>query len=185
LTGEIFNTAIRLLDVEYKYRDDPIDKYIPSFAYRPHGWSANRYDNSTPVTRPPITFRQLASHLSGMGRDYPPENIQNPTFPRSEWNRTREMPTEENILEAIRTYPLIAPQYKYPIYSNTGFNVLGMANLAAAQQAYPNKSRYATFEELIKADIFDPIGLDSSFYEIPPGFENRMAVSLPYPQEAV
>lgn len=55
----------------------------------------------------------------------------------------------------IASLPLVAEPYTYPIYSNTGFSLLGWALTAAA-----NASSYA---ELIQKDIFTPLGLGSSF----------------------
>lgn len=165
-------------------RDDPVDKYIPSFAYLPYGWSAHIKSPAAPITRPPITFRQLASHLSGLGRDYPPLRISNPTSPISEWNMTEDEHTVDSILHAVRTHPLVAPQWTYPIYSNTGFNVLGWANLAASQMAAVD-DKIQSFSELIKTDIFNPVGMNSSFFSTPPGLEHRLAVSHLDPFEAV
>jgi CubicO group peptidase (beta-lactamase class C family) len=169
------------------HRDDPIDQYIPSFAYRPYGWSSKQTIDLPPVTRPPITFRQLASHLSGLSRDLPPTNILNPTSPTEEWNGTRPEVTVQSILETIRSTPLVAPQWTYPIYSNTGFCVLGWANLAAAQMATAKEGLQPihTFPQLMKRDIFGPLGMNSSFFSVPPGYEGRLAVSRVQPEEAV
>lgn len=107
--------------------------------------------------------------------------------PISEWNETQETPTVESVLHAIRSHPLIAPQWTYPVYSNTGFNVLGWANLAASQIAASAQGvrSVETFSELIKKDIFEPVGMNSSFYSIPPGLENRVAVNHLDPEESV
>ena len=35
------------------------------------------------------------------------------------------------MFEAVAKYPLVAPQYTFPVYSNTGFDILGYCNVAA------------------------------------------------------
>ncbi|KAJ7925981.1 beta-lactamase/transpeptidase-like protein [Mycena leptocephala] len=137
----------------------------------------NKYasDNS------PITLRQLASHLSGLGRDYPPEDV-GETWPAPLLMEIQDHgfkglvdETLEGLLDAVAKYPLVAPQYTFPIYSNTGFDVLGLCNVAADKLA-TGKER--TFRELMQDHVFDPLGLNSSFYEVPNG---RLAAQIAVP----
>ncbi|KAG8916832.1 hypothetical protein FRC00_014344, partial [Tulasnella sp. 408] len=144
--------------------DDPVEKYVKKFTYYPHGWEeylSESQEGSTPGERKgkrdPITLRQLATHMAGIGRDYPPATI--PTWPKIDpRNITRQLPNStEPILETIRELPLIAPPYTYPIYSNTGFNVLGWA-VAAAAGGKPED-----YPDILHQDIFKPLGLSSAF----------------------
>ncbi|KIO26859.1 hypothetical protein M407DRAFT_23917 [Tulasnella calospora MUT 4182] len=144
--------------------DDPVEKYVKNFTYYPDGWEeylSESHEGSTSGERKrkgdPITLRQLASHMAGIGRDYPPVTV--PGWPKFDRRKiVHNLPnTTEPILEMIKELPLVAPSYTYPIYSNTGFNVLGRA-VAAAAGGKPED--YADF---LHRDIFEPLGLSSAF----------------------
>lgn len=64
--------------------------------------------------------------------------------------------------EAIAQYPLIVSSYSYPIYSNTGFAVLGWCNVAAAKQL--NKTSPNTYAGLLHRDIFAPLHMKGSSF---------------------
>lgn len=110
--------------------------------------------------------------MSGIGRDYPPFDF--PRWPyfttpndsrlqghltthsTSPWANPKEMK------QAIARYPLIVPSYSYPIYSNTGFAVLGWCNVAAAKQlnnTFPN-----TYAGLLQRDVFTPLHMTGSSF---------------------
>ncbi|KAJ7446452.1 beta-lactamase/transpeptidase-like protein [Mycena galericulata] len=151
--------------------DDPVTKFLPNFTHPSYGWSDFLNGNKYPAEKEPITLRQLASHLSGLGRDYPPTDVgERWPAPFPEDLKTSEKRTHMNasskappFLEAVATYPLVAPQYTFPVYSNTGFDVLGLCNVAASTLA-TGKAR--TFRELMQNDVFGPLGLNS-FYGVP------------------
>ncbi|KAG9002541.1 hypothetical protein FRB90_011361 [Tulasnella sp. 427] len=137
--------------------DDPVEKYLKNFTYRSGGWDDYLSDRLTSRKSDPITLRQLATHMSGIGRDYPPVNV--PSWPKIDpRDLMHNLPnTTDPILDTIKKVPLVAPPYTYPIYSNTGFNVLGWSVAAAAggkPEDYPN---------ILHRDIFEPLGLTSAF----------------------
>lgn len=49
-------------------RDDPVEKHLPNVTYPSYGWSEylNGMEHDVIDSRPHITLRQLASHLSGV-----------------------------------------------------------------------------------------------------------------------
>lgn len=135
----------------------------------------------------PITLRQLASHMagrnfswlllavcssyiSGIGRDYPSNNLDNwpidvpadfPVPPHRFDDFTKIL------LDSVAKYPLILPQYSYPVYSNAGIDLLGLSNIAANRLASSQSDQEPqTHRELLQRDIFDPLGLNSSFYRL-------------------
>ncbi|KAJ7170077.1 beta-lactamase/transpeptidase-like protein [Mycena filopes] len=142
--------------------DDPVSKFLPTFTTPSYGWS--EYLNGTESTPndSPITLRQLASHLAGIGRDYPPYD-----------NKSTMNDTLEALLEAVEKYPLVAPQYTFPIYSNAAMNLLGHCNLVADISATRKEKNYA---ELIHDGIFKPLGLKHSFYEVPDDLAAQIAI---------
>ncbi|KAF5325427.1 hypothetical protein D9619_009769 [Psilocybe cf. subviscida] len=162
--------------------DDPVEKYLPEFAPPSYGWANymdGRYDSTfkMQLERPRVSLRQLASHLAGIGRDYPPEDI-------GEWpidfsNGFADFylqkmlgvsdHTYEGVMEAISQNPLVNVPYEFPIYSNTGMNLLGLSNIAA-NKLFSNVSAAEpqTHRDLIQRDIFNPLGFNSSFFQVPP-----------------
>ncbi|KAG8908654.1 hypothetical protein FRB99_004942 [Tulasnella sp. 403] len=141
--------------------DDPVNKHLPNFTYYQFGWAEylqgklETVDQTQQRAADPITLRQLASHMGGIGRDYPPLSVDTwPVFdPRHLPNFTS--PSAEEVIKAIESHPLTTPQYTYPTYSNAGFNLLGYTLVAAA-----NASSYP---ELLQKGIFDPLNLSSTF----------------------
>jgi len=125
--------------------DDPISKFIPELDYKTQEHSgADKHDEV-------ITFRKLMSHMAGLFRDHPLGDLSKP------------FPNTTGILEFIADSHLIMPQYKFPSYSNMGFALLGAANVAAAQ-AREGSSAPRNYDDLVKRDIFDKLGMsDSSF----------------------
>jgi CubicO group peptidase (beta-lactamase class C family) len=115
----------------------------------------------------------------GIGRDYPPYELrdwpQDSLKPLLEGIRAKSsadipFPKRDyaHLVESVNKYPLINLPYDYPIYSNTGMDLLGLANVAANNhsQAHPEIEPH-THEDLIKRDIFGPLKLNSSFYRVP------------------
>ncbi|KAF8167663.1 beta-lactamase/transpeptidase-like protein [Crassisporium funariophilum] len=166
--------------------DDPVEKYLPEFSPPSYGWAEylNGDEQSNHNETPRITLRQLASHLAGIGRDYPPADL-------GEWpdNDPLEVPRQAgipgrpersytSIIKALSQYPLINIPYEYPIYSNTGIDLLGLSNIAANKlQSSDPAGEPGTHKELLLRDVFEPLGLNSSFYRVPEsGLKAHIAV---------
>ncbi|KAG8888142.1 hypothetical protein FRB98_008334 [Tulasnella sp. 332] len=140
--------------------DDPVDRFLTNFTYNNGDWRDHLYTNgdafsASPQSPPPITLRQLASHMSGVGRDLPPILIK--SWPKIDpVNISVEIRTKEAILKSISNLPLVVPQYSLPVYSNTGFALLGWTLTAAANTT-------STYADLVHRDVFEPLNLSSSF----------------------
>lgn len=178
-------------DLSCAIRDDPVQKYLPDFKYNPNAY--------TPGARPlepeqaPITLFQLATHMSGLGRDWPPGTAA--SFP----NGTEcsgpppinclPFPEHGDFFRAIKTHHLMAPPLAYPSYSNTGFGLLGLVLVAANRAASKDPANEpSTYAELVKRDVFDPLGLTGSHFlktkeneesVIIPSQYGELTVSLP------
>jgi CubicO group peptidase (beta-lactamase class C family) len=142
-----------------------VNRFFPEFTYRAEGWQEYLKHANQPIQPKkiePITLRQLASHMSGIGRDYPSVNFEDwphgtpPGFPPESG-----FPTKKEIMKSITENPLVAPQYSYPIYSNTGFALLGWCNTAADETVTGNSISHA---EIIHRDIIEPLGLNGSSF---------------------
>ncbi|KAJ7775676.1 beta-lactamase/transpeptidase-like protein [Mycena maculata] len=158
--------------------DDPVDKFLLDFSYASGGW-ADRGETSGP-----ITLRQLASHMSGLTREFPRGNMKN-------WPHSMEgtgpppmngcpFPTTEQMLKGLKKYPLTIPMYSYPVYSNVGMAVLGQVAVAANEafeksQNIPDSP--TTWAGLAERDIFDPLGLNGSSFVVTPNNKAHVAVA--------
>jgi CubicO group peptidase (beta-lactamase class C family) len=139
-TGSIsksFTAVLMMQMVEKGYfkLDDAVEKYFPEINNL-----ADRPEDTNPVT-----FRQLASHTSGLSRE--PNLKGAASGPISQW--------EDQILASIpKTSYLTLPEEKYS-YSNIGFGILGLAVSRAAGKP---------FMDLVQEHIFSPLGMASSFF---------------------
>ncbi|KAJ7165664.1 beta-lactamase/transpeptidase-like protein [Mycena crocata] len=160
--------------------DDPVDKFLPDFSYTSGGW-ANR---AATESLAPITLRQLASHMSGLTREYPRGNMNN-------WPHSLEgtgpppsngcpFPTTDQLIIGLKKYPLTIPTYTYPVYSNVGMALLGQVAVAANrafEEAQSIVVSPGTWPALAQRDIFDPLGLNGSAFVATPHNKAHVAVA--------
>jgi hypothetical protein len=124
-----------------------------------------------------------ANRSPGIGRDYPPLDIgewpQIPSISTLRHMRGQgDLPLPDRgqrsfaeLVKSVNKYPLINLPYEYPIYSNSGMDLLGLSNIAAnKRRAGSNpEDEPQSHEDLVRRDIFDPLGLNGSFYRVPYG----------------
>ncbi|KAJ7250691.1 hypothetical protein C8J57DRAFT_1354542, partial [Mycena rebaudengoi] len=106
-------------------------------------------------TAPPITHFQLATHMSGLRRDWPPGNVAN--WPKAMIG-AGPPPTNGPGLP-FPTQNLLSAPSKKP----TRIGVLGLA-LVAANRLVNGKSEPSSYAALLKKDIFGPLGLNESHF---------------------
>lgn len=93
------------------------------------------------------------------------------------------MCTKDDIIRAIASRPLAFEPWTRPLYSNTGFNLLGWATAEAYKRRAKassdesvNTVASTTMEDLLEKDVFKPLDMiDSSFF-VPEEKRNRVAV---------
>lgn len=147
------------------HRDDHVDNYLPEFKYRLDGFDPLEAPPSR--SEAPITLFQLASHMSGLGRDWPPGTVLN--WPNSMMGggppptNGLPFPSHEAIFEATSKHYLTSPPFNYPAYSNTGLGLLGLAMVAASRKAFGPKEPVA-YSDLLKRDVFDALGMNGSHF---------------------
>ena len=152
-TGSISKTFTATLALQLHERgvidlDDAVAKYFPEI----------RGLADPPVDPATITFRQLASHTAGLVREPGLEGAA--AGPIQLW--------EARILESIPTTGFETPPGTAYSYSNIGFGILGMALSRASG---------VPFVELVETLIFDPLGMDDSFFVLSdPDHIARMSV---------
>lgn len=97
----------------------------------------------------PITIRRILTHSSGLPResDYP--YWSGPDF---------VFPTHEQIVERLSDQATLYPSGRYFQYSNLGLTLLGEIVTEASERS---------FDEYMRAEILDPLGMSDTFTEIP------------------
>ncbi|MBS1566468.1 MAG: beta-lactamase family protein, partial [Bacteroidetes bacterium] len=128
--------------------DEPVAKYLPEI--KQLKWKEGN-DTSE------ITFRELASHTAGLARE--PRLPNAAAGPIGEW--------ENKLLSSIPATDVVFPPGTKFSYSNIGYGILGLALSRAAHQP---------FMQMVENRIFKPLHMSSSFYVIPAGYEQRVAV---------
>ncbi|KAI8970736.1 beta-lactamase/transpeptidase-like protein [Trametes punicea] len=166
-TGKVF-TVLEGLILEQKgviSWTDPVEKYLEDFTYRIDGLDPE--SSADAQERPPITLFQLATHMSGLGRDWPPGTVSN--WPRDLYGagppptNGLPFPSKDALMAAIAKHHLTSPPWFHPAYSNPGTGVLGLA-LAAASSAATGDKSVIHFADLLKRDIFEPMGMNDSHF---------------------
>jgi CubicO group peptidase (beta-lactamase class C family) len=93
--------------------------------------------------------------------------------------------TREDLLKAIASRPLAFEPYTRPLYSNTGFNLLGWAVAKAASQSSEklisqdsqlSQAKSVTLEDLLSKDVFEPLKMQDSSFWVPLGKRDNVAV---------
>lgn len=126
--------------------------------------------------------------MSGLGRDWPAGTV-------SDWPRSLvgggppptnglPFPSHSSLYEAIRNHHTTSPPNTNPAYSNTGTALLGMA-LVAANKAALEPDGPSTYAELVKRDIFEPLGMNDSHFLATDANKHLVVVPSKAPEVAV
>lgn len=93
--------------------------------------------------------------------------------------------SREDVLKAIASRSLAFEPWTRPLYSNTGFNLLGWATAQAAAAAHAKIDNNETFEDemssptledLLQDDVFGPLGMKDTSFWVPLEKKNDVAV---------
>lgn len=166
----ITSTAVMMLWEEGKFRlDDPVSKFIPEFK-NTQVLSGFRYQDTSYTTMPAnheITIRHLLTHTSGIGYGvidgderfkmiYAKAGI-------TDLFTTRPITIEESV-KKLAALPLHHNPGEKFTYSE-GLDVLGY--LIEIVSGMP-------FDEFLRKRIFDPLGMDDTWFYLPKSRANRL-----------
>ncbi|GAA3523745.1 hypothetical protein GCM10022393_43240 [Aquimarina addita] len=128
--------------------DDPIENYFEEIK------NSNGYSEATK-----ITFRQLASHTSGLVREPTLKNAASGII--EEW--------DDKVVQSIPyTFFESKPGERYS-YSNIGYGILGVALSRAAD---------TPFIKLVENKIFKPLQMTNSFFIVPDRKTEHLAIGM-------
>lgn len=154
--------VLRLVDQGKVGLDDPVSRYIPSFADVKvfAGGSAD-----APVLRAPdspITVRQLLNHTSGLPYGLTPGPVDT-IFARARLYRAEH--TLEQFTDSLARIPLLfspGTQWSY----GSGLDVAGRVIEAASGQ---------TLDRFLEDEVFGPLGMRDTGFRIRPEMRRRLA----------
>ncbi|KAG8967547.1 hypothetical protein FRC03_009800 [Tulasnella sp. 419] len=162
--------------------DDPVEKFLPDFNCQTRAWTHrldfdDEYEEEDPSHNHPITLRTLTCHMSGLGTLYPTKIVNNwPTNQRG----TQDFTNREDIMDCIKITPLVTTPYSFPIYSSVGITLLGWCNVATEEIAFTRDPTHLKVENhalQLERDIFDPLGMYDSYFDVPERKIDRLAVA--------
>lgn len=169
-TKAITSTAVMILWEEGKFQlDDPISKYIPEFS-NPQLLESFNEDDSTFTTKPAgkeITIRHLITHTSGIGYGMIDGDEQfRKMYAKAgiiDAFSTENVTIEDNIkkLAGLPLHHVPGEKWTY----SEGLDVLG--RFVEIISGKP-------FDQFLKERIFDPIGMEDTYFYLPQDKANRL-----------
>ncbi len=139
---------MKLRDAGKLNLDDPVSRFIPEIAL--------------PIIpgEKTITLRQLASHSSGLPREF-----------EMDYNTSKIFPDIDVLLEQLECITPIHLPYKKCHYSNVGYTLLGHTLEVAGGRKYA---------ELIEEHVTSPLGMKNTFCDIPESCEKSPVTGYIY-----
>jgi len=149
ITKTFTATLLMLLVEDGKLKlDDPVENYLPEIKNL-HGYDDNHK----------ITFRQLASHTSGLKRE--------PAMQGYDVGRLEQW--EEKLLSCIPYTSFNSKPGEHFLYSNIGYALLGLAISRAVGVPYM---------QLVQQRILTPLHMDDTFFALPDDKIARIAEGM-------
>jgi CubicO group peptidase (beta-lactamase class C family) len=119
-----------------------------------------------PAGGPPITFRHLATHTAGLAREPGVSHAGRGAY--ADWR--------DRLITAIPFAEVVRPPGEAYHYSNVGYALLGLALERAAGKPY---------EALVRELVLDPLGMSSSWFQVPAAERWRLAEGYVNPSREV
>jgi CubicO group peptidase (beta-lactamase class C family) len=169
-TKAITSTAVMMLWEEGKFRlDDPISKYIPDFGKAEILETFNESDSSY-TTRPAenqITIRHLLTHTSGLGYGVIDGD-----------ERFQKIYAKAGITDLFTTENIsigesVKKLGKLPLHHNPGDTFVYSEGLDVLGYFIEVVSGMP-FDEFLRERLFDPLGMDDTWFYLPKEKENRL-----------
>ncbi|EED16113.1 beta-lactamase, putative [Talaromyces stipitatus ATCC 10500] len=166
--SKLWTVLLFLVTAGEAHLHDPVTKWVPELQAAIN--AAPGDDSVDYVSWEDVTIQELASHLSGVGRDYAfsdlatmDPDLTGEGFPSLSKNETPPCGvtapcTRAQFFDGITNTHPIAPTSYTPIYSNAAIQILSYALEAITNE---------TYDALLEEYLFEPLGLNSSYYTVP------------------
>jgi CubicO group peptidase (beta-lactamase class C family) len=182
MTKPITGMATMLLIAEGKLRlDQPLAEILPRFA---HMQVQKTYDGSITDLEPansPITIRQLVTHTSGIGYSIIQKGPIKTAFeeagiiagqisrmPIAGLDRGKPVNSLALFADRLATMPLVYQPGTHWSYSN-GLDLMGRVIEVVSGRP---------FDAFLQERLFDPIGMTSTFFQVPAGEAKRLTTNF-------
>lgn len=169
-TKAITSTAVMMLWEEGLFQlDDPISKYIPEFA-NPQVLKSFRYEDTSYTAVPAaseITIRHLLTHTSGLGYGVIDGD-----------ERFKMIYHKAGITDLFTTEPVTIRESvlrlaKLPLHHNPGEKFTYSEGLDVLGYFIEVLSGMS-FDEFLRSRLFDPIGMDDTYFYLPTSKADRL-----------
>ncbi|KAH8878872.1 beta-lactamase/transpeptidase-like protein [Thozetella sp. PMI_491] len=174
--------ALAALQVPGASFEDPVTKYLPQLRDLKKEQEVN--NDITTVDWELVTLGGLASHLSGIGTDYPVDiasflgslgtmlglpNITDPSIlPNCAGLLDLPPCNASDLYEDFGRRPPVYAPYTTPVYSNVGYSILGLAVAAASNM---------TFADFVQKNILDVVSMNSTLFTVPDASKGFIGVN--------
>ena len=145
------------------FRDDHVVDYLPGLS---------EYWGDT-------TIYDLATHMSGIGRDWPPGVVSDWPFSTEGGGpppyNGHDFPTVEELIQSLSENKAVTPPWTEPTYSDTGTGLLGVVLLKAAQRHFGPQAP-KSFSALAQKMVFNSLKMDGSHFLATDGNKKQIVV---------
>ncbi|MCY4565607.1 MAG: serine hydrolase [Gammaproteobacteria bacterium] len=135
---------------------DPVDKYVPEFAEL----TVLGEDGVVRPAENRMTMQQLLSHTTGLSYGFNPDDTIDKLYNEADLWRSKDL---DELAEKLAEIPLKfepGAQWHYSVAVDvTGLVVQRLSGLP--------------FDEFLKERLFDPLGMEDTFFNVPPGKMDR------------
>jgi CubicO group peptidase (beta-lactamase class C family) len=170
MTKPITSTAVLMLFEEGRFRlNDPVSNYIPYFK------DVKVLDNTPGSgvtfinTQRPVTIRDLLTHTAGLSYGFDENIYIDQLYQKKVWaklEKTQDVTLEE-VVKLVASLPL-AHQPGTAFRYSMATDVLGY--LVQVVSGRP-------FDEFLKKNIFEPLGMPDTFFSVPPEKVERFSAT--------
>jgi CubicO group peptidase (beta-lactamase class C family) len=170
MTKPITSTAVLMLFEEGRFRlQDPVSDYIPDFK------DLKVLDNTAGSgvtfvnTQRPITIRDLLTHTAGLSYGFDANVYIDQLYQKKVWAKLDKTPdmTLEEVIKLVASLPL-AHQPGTAFRYSMATDVLGYLVQVVSGQP---------FDEFLKKNIFEPMGMPDTFFNVPPEKVERFSAT--------
>lgn len=169
-TKAITTVAVMMLYEEGKFSlDDPVSKFIPSFSNEQVIETFNEVDTTytTVPAKRAVTIRDLLTHTSGIGYADIGTKIATAVYAKAGINAGLDNKTAslQQAMQSLGKLPLMFQPGEQWMYG------LNTDLLGALVEIWSGQS----LDQFFKTRIFQPIGMDDTYFNVPPDKASRLA----------
>jgi CubicO group peptidase (beta-lactamase class C family) len=167
MTKPITSVALMMLYEEGAFQlSDPISKFLPELANL-----EVLQDDGTRLPAQPITFQQLLTHTAGFSYGFNAQDPVDQLYQASDWARSENLDT---FIATLAKLPL-----KFQPGSRWHYSVANDVQGALVERISGQR-----FDVFLKTRLFEPLGMQDTFFDVPSDKRARLGTNHHYDAEA-